>query len=130
MLEKIKSIIKKKKKKNKGYPEKCPFCKGKQLAKGWARFSDRKLEKGKKKNTLVLLTTEAEREWYDFIVCFDCFRIIWYQLDPHGESEGKISLPTIQKLTGWQKIPTSPIVFYDDKGNPVYGTKRSQEIYG
>lgn len=118
------------------YPKICPFCgERKYIAKDWARFPNRILERGKKKTQfpeslrLVDLTTEAEQEWYDFIVCLSCYRIIWHQLDPHGGSEKDISLPTLQELTDWQELPHSPVILYDKEGNPVYGTKRSKEMY-
>ncbi len=117
---------------NKDYPnKKCPFCKKKkQLTKGWARFPDYRLQK-RKEGVIPLSTGEAGREWFDFIVCFNCYRIIWHQLDPHGSLVDKIDLPTISKLTGWneKELPYTPIVLYDKEGNPVYGTKRSREMY-
>lgn len=132
----LKSILKKKKSeeylsKEKDYPsEKCPFCNGKKkwLAKDWAWFPNRRLQK-REEGVIPLLTCEAEQEWFDFIVCFNCYRIIWHQLDPHGSFIDNIDLPTIEKLTGWKDLPTTPSVFYDKEGNPVYGTKRSKEMY-
>jgi len=114
------------------YPKICPFCgERKYIAKDWARFPNHKLTKRDKatKPLFLTLTDQAEQEWYDFIVCLNCYRIIWHQLDPHGGSEKDISLPTLQELTGWQELPYSPVILYDKEGNPVYGTKRSKEMY-
>ena len=132
----LKSIFKKKKSeehlnKEKDYPsEECPFCKGEKnwLAKDWARFPNRRLQK-REEGVIPLLTLESEREWFDFILCLKCMRIIWHQLDPHGKSTVEIDLPTIEERTGWKDLPYTPVVFYDKEGNPVYGTKRSREMY-
>lgn len=131
----LKSILRKKKSeehlsKEKDYPnKKCPFCGEKNwLAKHWARFPNRCLQK-RKKGVIPLLTGEAEQEWFDFILCLKCLRIIWHQLDPHGNFVDNIDLPTIKELTGWKDLPYTPVVFYDKEGNPVYGTKRSREMY-
>jgi len=131
----FKSILRKKKSeehlsKGKDYPnKKCPFCSEKKmLAKDWAHFPNRRLQK-RKEGVIPLLTLEAEQEWFDFIVCFNCYRIIWHQLDSHGSLIDEIDLPTIEKLTGWKDLPTTPTIFYDREGNPVYGTKRSKEMY-
>jgi len=111
------------------YPRKCPFCgEKKRIAKDWARFPNRKLTK-RKPGATPLFTLQAEREWFDVIVCLKCYRIIWHQLDPHGSLEREISLPTLQELTGWPKMPYTPVVFYDKEGNPVYGTQQSREMY-
>jgi len=122
----FKSILRKKK----NYPDKkCPFCSEKnRLAKDWARFPNRRLQK-RKEGVIPLLTGEAEQEWFDFIVCLSCYRIIWHQLDPHRSLIDNIDLPTIEKLTGWKDLPYTPVVLYDEEGNPVYGTKRSREMY-
>jgi len=132
----LKSIFKKKEseehlsKESKDYPsEKCPFCSEKKwLAKHWARFPNRRLQK-REEGVILLLTGEAEQEWFNFIVCLKCYRIIWHELDPHGKSTVEIDLPTIEELTGWKDLPYTPVVFYDKEGNPVYGTKRSREMY-
>jgi len=117
-------------KKNEDYPsKKCSFCSEKKwLAKHWARFPNRKLEK-QKEGVTRLLTLEAEQEWFDFIVCLSCLRIIWHRLSPHGSSVDDIALPTIKELTGWKDLPITPVVLYDKEGNPVYGTKRSEKMY-
>jgi len=131
----LKSIFKKKKSeehlsKEKDYPnEKCPFCGEKNwLAKHWARFPNRRLQK-REEGVIPFLTGEAEQEWFDFILCLKCMRIIWHQLDPHGSFIDNIDLPTIKELTGWKDLPYTPVVLYDKEGNPVYGTKRSKEMY-
>ena len=111
------------------YPKKCSFCGEKKwLAKSWARFPNHVLEK-RAKGGIRLLTYEAEQEWYDFIVCFHCYRIIWFKLDPHGNFEREIDLPTIKELSAWKDLPFSPVVLYDEEGNPVYGTRFSQEMH-
>lgn len=131
----LKSIFKKKKSeeylsKEKDYPsERCPFCGEKNwLTKHWARFPNRCLQK-REEGVIPLLTGEAEQEWFDFILCLKCMRIIWHQLDPHGSFIDNIDLPAIEELTGWKDLPYTPVVFYDKEGNPVYGTKRSREMY-
>lgn len=132
----LREIFERLRRQEKKYPEKCPFCRQRKgLGKGWARFPNRVLERGKRRVRfpeglyLVDLTTEAEQEWYDFIVCFHCFRIIWFQLDSHGSFEKEIDLPSVKELTGWKDLPVSPVVLYDEQGNPVYGTKKSQKRY-
>lgn len=128
----LKALLNRLIRKDSEYPRKCPFCgERKYIAKGWARFPNHKLTKRDKaaKPLFLDLTDQAEQEWFDYIVCLHCYRIIWYQLDSHGESDRDISLPTLQELTGWQELPHSPVILYDKVGNPVYGTKRSQEMY-
>lgn len=113
------------------YPNRCPFCKNKDvLAKDWARFPDHRLTNRTQaaKSLFLALTDQAEQEWFDYIVCFDCYRIIWHRLNPHGVDH-EIPLPSIEELTGWKDLPNTPTVLYDKEGNPVYGTKRSKEIY-
>lgn len=130
-MKKIKTLPKRfhRDKKQEKYPKICPFCgEKKRIAKDWARFPDNKLTQ-RKPGVFPLFTLEAEREWFDVIICLQCCRIIWHQLDPQGHFERKIPLPTLQELTGWYKIPYTPIIFYDKEGNPVYGTERSKEMY-
>lgn len=113
------------------YPNRCPFCKKKKfLAKGWARFPNHKLTNRVQaaKPLFLALTDQAEQEWFDYIICFGCFRIIWHRLNSHMPDR-EIPLPSIQELTGWKDPPVTPIVIYDKEGNPVYGTRRSKEIY-
>lgn len=119
-------------KKEEKYPKICPFCREKKrIAKDWARFPNHKLTKRDKaeKPLFLTMTDQAEHEWYDFIVCLNCYRIIWHHLDFQGRLEREIPLPDLQELTGWQETPHSPVVLYDKEGNPVYGTKHSKEIY-
>lgn len=120
-----------KERRSRKYLNKCPFCsERKLLAKDWGRFPNHRLTNRVRaaKPLFLALTDQAEQEWFDYIVCFRCYRIIWHSLNPHG-ADYEIPLPSIEKLTGWKKLPHTPVIIYDTEGNPVYGTKRSKEMY-